>query len=128
MSAQSIESEACNNLTGERGERRVGYLRSSSHDEEDPCFGILEELNCLVLLEMLILDTLAVSGDAVDCNSTLLFIEEPGCRWTVWQPDEADDALQETERAKDDKDVHPSREARCDVPDSIPEKASYHSG
>ena len=79
LCTECIKAKRSHDYTRNTCESGIGDLRTNSHDEQDPRFRILDDLNSLAGLEIVVFDALAVCGDAGDGDETFVGSEEFCC-------------------------------------------------
>lgn len=126
MGTEGIETEAFDDERCERCQSRVGNLCADSHDEEDPRFWIFDRLPCLIGLEMVIFDSLAVRCYAGNGDDTFGRREEFGCGRKIREKNKGDYAPEDGDGSEDQEDVHPFWETGGDVSDSVADETAKH--
>lgn len=107
LAPQRVETKGGDDDAGEAGEGRIGNLRTSRHDEEDPSLGISQGLSNLVGFEMPILDALPIRRHALNGDLSFPLREEFRRRREIREQGEREKPAREAARAEDQEDVHP---------------------
>lgn len=79
LGSEGIKPERFEDDRGETGEGGIGHLGANRHDEKEPCLEVTGGLPYLVPFEVVVLDALAVDGNALHGDSSFAFVQELGC-------------------------------------------------
>ena len=123
---ERVEAKGAHNDGRETGDRRIGDLSADGHDKQDPRLRIVEGLPRLLLLEMMVLDALAIAGHPLDSNDAFSLVQKLGGGREIGQDQQRHHAPRDTAAAEDEEDVHPLRQPRRDVAHRIPDQPTEH--